>query len=104
MEARVRYADEWQAIQARFVDQPQGAITEADRLLDRVMRERGYPVDDFGTKADLLSVDHPVVLQNYRSARAVQERNAAGEATTEDPRDAMLRYRSLFDELLEAGR
>lgn len=102
--ARARYSDEWQAIQGRFVDEPETAITEADSLLDRVMRDRGYPVDDFEdfeTKAQLLSVDHPTVLGNYRAARAVQQRNATRLAGTEELREALLRYRSLFDELLQ---
>jgi hypothetical protein len=99
--ALARYSDEWRAIQARFVDQPESAITDADSLLDQLMRDRGYPVDDFGTKAELLSVDHPTVLDNYRAARAVQERNATRLASTEELRGALLRYRSLFEELLE---
>jgi hypothetical protein len=100
--ARVRYSERWRTVQARFVDQPESAIGEADALLDEVMRERGYPVDDFETKAELLSVDHPVVVSNYRAARAVQERNATRLAGTEELREALLRYRSLFEELLEA--
>src|SRR5919198_1559057 len=69
-DARERYADEWQATQARFVDDPGGAITEADVLIQRVMRERGYPVEDFEQRAADVSVDHPEVVNNYRAAHA----------------------------------
>ncbi|MCU1379167.1 MAG: putative secreted protein [Acidimicrobiales bacterium] len=100
-EARGRYREEWQVIQSRFVDQPEAAITDADRLLDQVMRERGYPIDEWESKADLVSVDHPDVVENYRAARAVQESNATRMASTDDLRRALLHYRSLFDELLE---
>jgi hypothetical protein len=104
--ARVRYRQEWQEIQARFVDAPEESIGAADRLLDQVMRERGYPLDangDFGDKAALVSVDHPDVVQDYRAARAVQQRNAQRIASTDDLRQAILRYRSLFEALLEDG-
>jgi hypothetical protein len=79
------------------------AIDDADALLDRVMRDRGYPVDDFEEKAELVSVDHPQVVEDYRAARAAQERNAERMASTEELRHALLRYRALFDELLEHG-
>ena len=102
-EARGRYQDQWRGIQSRFVDEPEAAIIEADSLLDRVMRDRGYPVEDFDEKADLVSVDHPGVVENYRAARAVRERNTRNLASTEDLRDALLRYRSLFDEMLETA-
>jgi hypothetical protein len=103
-EARHRYRTEWQAIQGRFVDAPEESISAADRLLDRVMRERGYPVDDptaFEDKAALLSVDHPQLVQDYRAARDVQQRNAQRLASTDDLRQAVLRYRSLFEALLD---
>jgi hypothetical protein len=98
--ARVRSLDEWTAIQERFVDQPSGAVTSANDLLKRVMSERGYPVDDFESRAQLISVDHPAVVENYRAAHRVYESNLVERASTEDLREALLRYRSLFDELL----
>jgi FtsZ-interacting cell division protein ZipA len=96
-----RYAHEWELTQQRFVDHPAQAVAEADSLLTLVMRERGYPVDeDFDARADVISVDHPAVVEDYRHARAMRDRSADGAATTEDLREALVRYRSLFDELL----
>jgi hypothetical protein len=100
--ARVRYIDEWNDTQAHFVDDPSSAVETAGGLLDRVMVERGYPMDDFDSQADLVSVDHPQVVENYRAAHRVHLENRAKRATTEDLRAALLRYRSLFDELLRA--
>lgn len=98
--ARDRYAEEWQRIQVHFVDQPDTAVSDADRLVSVVMRERGYPVENFDDQADLVSVDHPDVVENYRVAHAVHLRNQERLAGTDDLRLALLRYRSLFDELL----
>ncbi|CAN5163076.1 MAG: hypothetical protein H0V93_16125 [Euzebyales bacterium] len=99
--ARDRYAGAWQQAQARFVDQPSEAVSEAHELVDRVLRERGYPVDDFAEQADAVSVDHPEVVHDYRAAHAVSLANERQEATTEDLREAMVHYRSLFDRLLD---
>jgi hypothetical protein len=98
--ARARYADQWRAIQERFIDDPAGSVGSAHALLDQVMAERGYPTRDFEEQADLVSVDHPRVVENYRAAYAVYRRQQDGQASTEDLRDALVRYRSLFDELL----
>ena len=98
---RERYAKSWAATQARFVDAPAEAVGEADGLVNEVMRARGYPMGDFDQQAADISVDHPHVVENYRSARAIAERNEAGEATTEDLRQAMVHYRELFNDLLE---
>ena len=100
-EQRERYAGEWRNVQARFVDEPQQAVRESDHLVKEVMRQRGYPVDDFDQRADDISVDHPHVVDNYRSAGAIAERNERGEASTEDLRQATVHYRALFEELLE---
>ena len=102
--ARERYADEWQATQARFVDDPGGAITEADVLIQRVMRERGYPVEDFDQRAADVSVDHPEVVNNYRAAHGISIAHERERAATEDLLVAMQHYRSLFDELLGESR
>jgi FtsZ-interacting cell division protein ZipA len=99
-ESRVRYGEEWRAVQQSFVDQPEEATAAAYELVNRVMAERGYPVSDFDAQADLVSVDHPDVVQNYRAAHGIHERAQRHEASTEDLREAMLRYRSLFEELL----
>ncbi len=98
--ARDRYRAQWQDVQARFVDDPSGAVGDADRLVLVVMEERGYPMDDFERRADDISVDYPHVVEDYRAGHAISTANARGEATTEDLRQAMVHYRSLFDHLL----
>jgi hypothetical protein len=100
---RARYAEEWRGVQARFVDDPQGALAAADALVTQVMRERGYPMDDFEQRAADISVDHPRTVTNYRSAHDITTRigDEDADAETEDMRQAMVHYRSLFDELLE---
>ena len=99
--ARDRFIAAWREDQARFVDDPKGAVAEADRLVQAVMRERGYPVADFEHRVDDVSVDHPHLVQSYRAARDVVLRHQRGEASTEDLRRALVYYRDLFDELLE---
>ena len=101
--ARVRYTEEWRVVQQRFVDQPEEATTAGYDLVNRVMEERGYPMRDFDARADLVSVDHPDVVENYRAAHGIHERARQHQATTEELREALLRYRSLFDELLLPG-
>jgi hypothetical protein len=99
-ESRARYTAEWRTVQQSFVDQPVEATATAYDLVNRVMAERGYPMRDFDAQADLVSVDHPAVVENYRVAHGIHERAERREASTEDMREAMLRYRSLFEELL----
>jgi len=96
-----RYSKQWQAVQSRFVDSPKGAVAEADDLVSSVMKARGYPVADFEQRAADISVDHPRVVENYRSAHEIALRVGKDEATTEDLRTAMIHYRSLFEELVE---
>jgi hypothetical protein len=100
-EMRARYAEDWSAVQRRFVDDPAIAVTEADALVTRVMEARGYPLADFDQRAADISVNYPGVVQNYRSARTIAQSHARGQAGTEDLRQAMVYYRSLFDELLD---
>ena len=97
-----RFAGEWHNVQARFVDDPPGSIAEADRLVCEVMQARGYPMSDFDRRAEDLSVDHPYVVKNYRSAHEIAMRREKGQASTEDLRQALVYYRDLFDDLLEA--
>lgn len=97
---RLRFANEWRAVQERFVDQPAQAVAAADTLVTAVMHERGYPTEQFEEQADVVSVDHPEVVENYRFGHALWERSQTEETSTEDLREAMLRYRSLFGELL----
>src|SRR5215831_9973762 len=98
--SRVRYTEEWRVIQQSFVDQPAEATVAGYDLVNRVMAERGYPMRDFGAQADLVSVDHPDVAENYRVAHGIHERAKHQQASTEELREALLRYRSLFEELL----
>ena len=102
-EARELYAVQWSEIQGRFVDRPQVAVVEADDLVTHVMRDRGYPVDDFESQSELVSVDHPDVVQNYRAAHDVYTKATTGEASTEDLRQAVVSYRALFEELVTDG-
>jgi hypothetical protein len=97
-----RYRDSWRTVQARFVEDPEQAVAEADRLVARVMEARGYPVGDFEQRAADVSVDHPHVVTHYRAAHAIAVRNAGGQAGTEDLRQAVIHYRALFEDLLEA--
>jgi len=99
--ARDRYREAWRATQGRFVDDPAAATREADTLVARVMRDRGYPVDDFEQRAADVSVDHPQVAEDYRAAHAVYQANEQGLAGTDDLRQAFVHYRSLFSELLD---
>jgi hypothetical protein len=102
--ARRRYSSQWKDVQARFVDEPRSAVGEADELVTTVMRDRGYPMDDFEQRAADISVDHPQVVENYRSAHDVFERTGTTGSTTdgtEELRRAFVHYRALFDELLE---
>ena len=97
---RTRFVESWRKVQARFVDGPGEAVTEADQLLGDVMSTRGYPVSDFEQRAADISVDHPLVLENYRSAHNIAGRQSSGQASTEDLRMAMIHYRTLFEELV----
>jgi hypothetical protein len=97
---RLRFAGEWRELQERFLDEPAQSADAADVLITRVMEARGYPMGDFDAQAELVSVDHPDTVENYRVAHAVQQRAQNQQASTEELREALLRYRSLFDELL----
>ena len=100
---REQFSRQWQALQSRFVDDPKGAVTEADALVSTVMQARGYPVAEFNQRAADISVEHPRVVANYRSAHEIALRLGKGEASTEDLRTAMINYRSLFEELVQAS-
>ena len=100
-EVRSGFLKRWRSTQERFVEDPQVTTMETDRLVTDVMRACGYPVDDFDERAAEISVDHPELVGNYRSAHEVAARQSLGEATTDDLRRAMRHYRALVDELLE---
>lgn len=97
---RARFIESWRGVQARFVDGPAGAVAEADQLLIDVMSARGYPVTEFDQRAADISVDHPMVLENYRAAHGIALQQSRGQASTEDLRQAMVHYRTLFEELI----
>src|SRR5206468_642608 len=94
-EQRHAFAEDWQQVQARFVDDPERSIALADALVAEVMKARGYPVDDFEQRAADISVEHPEVVQNYRAAHDIAVRREQGKADTEDLRSALLGYRNL---------
>jgi hypothetical protein len=96
-----RFSQAWNRTQGRFVDNPKGAVVEADKLVTELMTARGYPMGDFERRASDISVDHPGVVESYRSARAIAARNARGETDTEELRKAVVHYRTLFADLLE---
>ncbi|MFZ0417514.1 MAG: hypothetical protein WAM04_05385 [Candidatus Sulfotelmatobacter sp.] len=96
-----RFSKQWDSVQSRFVDSPKGAVAEADDLVSSLMKTRGYPVSDFDQRAADISVDHPRVVENYRSAHEIALRVGKDQATTEELRTAMIHYRSLFDELVQ---
>jgi hypothetical protein len=106
-EARQEHTATWQRVQTDFVDDPHDAVGRAERLVTRVMRERGYPIDDFDHRANDISVDHPDIVENYRGAHAIYQSQHDGNISTEDARQAFVHYRALFDRLLgsepEAG-
>ena len=95
-----RFQESWRAIQARFVDDPMRAFTEADELLGQVMSARGYPVSDFEQRAEGISVDHGAVVEHYRVGHGIALRGQQNAATTEELRQGMIHYRALFDELV----
>lgn len=96
-----RFTEAWRALQSRFVDNPKGVVVEAEQLVRELMEKRGYPMGDFERRAGDISVDHPDVVANYRSAQAIALSDQKGTADTEDLRKAVVHYRALFDELLE---
>jgi hypothetical protein len=103
-EARERYSDTWRKVQTAFVDGPSNAVGEADRLVTQVMRERGYPINDFDQQAADISVDHPKLVENYRAAHGIYLTQEQGDVGTEDLREAFVHYRALFEKLLEPDK
>ena len=101
--ARDRYTTMWMQAQARFVDDPMGTLRDADSLVATVMAERGYPMDRFEQRAADISVDHPVVVENYRSAHRIMLASDEGRSSTDDMRRGIQHYRTLFEDLLDTG-
>ncbi|HEY7334832.1 MAG TPA: hypothetical protein VH639_08105 [Bryobacteraceae bacterium] len=100
-EAANRFAGEWRMVQETFVDDPRGAVSRADMLVNEALQARGYPMGDFEQRAADISVEHPGVVENYRIAHDVAAHAQSGHATTEDLRKAMQRYRNLFEDILD---
>jgi len=98
--AHEHYTKSWEEIQVRFVDAPEQAVGEADELVTRLIADRGYPTGDYDDQLSHLSVEHARTLDHYRKAHDINERNARGEATTEQLRQALVHYRALFADLL----
>lgn len=101
-EERAHYQQEWRTVQANFVDSPIMALGQADALMTNMMLAMGYPMQDFDEQADLVSVDHPAVVENYRSAHGTYVACGSGPVPTEELRRAFISYRLLFSELVEA--
>ncbi len=99
--ARSDFTTRWHRVQTGFVDNPATAVGVADRLVTEVMRERGYPVDDFDQRAADISVDHPQIVENYRAAHGIHLSQQRGDVSTEQQREAFVHYRALFEKLLE---
>ena len=99
-----RFSKAWLRLQRSFIDDPKGVLIEADRLVRELLVKRGYPVVDFDLRAADISVDHPIVVNNYRAAQRIVSLDQRGEASTEDLRKAVVHFRTLFDELLEVTR
>ena len=99
---RERFVAEWQTVQSRFLDHPKAAVTEADDLIAALLEARGYPKDSFEQRAADVSVTYPRVMENYRAAHAIAVRPGRAEASTEELRTAMIHYRAIFDEIVQA--
>ena len=103
-EDKARFTTQWDRVQAHFVDAPAGAVAEADQLLGDLMATCGYPMGDFEQRAADISVEHPIVTQNYRAAHEIAVRQAKAQASTEDLRRAMIHYRALFEDLVSQNK
>jgi hypothetical protein len=97
----VRFSKAWRAVQARFIDDPNGAVTEADRLVGELLYARAFPLGEMDEYAEDITQEYPRLMRNYRLARSIARRHANGQTTTEDLRQAFVAYRALFDDLLD---
>ena len=102
--ARDRYLEEWRQVEARFVSDPREAARSAERLVERVLEERGYPTEeDSERRAALVAVDHPDVAERYRHGQAMLD-NVDGAESTENLRKALIDFRSVLEDLLQGER
>ena len=97
---RAKFLEEWKLCQARFVDDPPGALSEADRILSDIMRTRGYAADDPYNRLTDVCAAYPDQSSAYREANDIVVRHRRGDASTEDLRKAFVHFRALFDEIL----
>lgn len=100
-EDRERYVSAWRDVQRRFVDEPEETLGEADRLITRAMRDRGYPTEHFDQKVEDLSVEHADTLNAYREAHTIADRHERGGVSTDELRRAMQQYRTIFEAIVE---
>jgi hypothetical protein len=96
-----RFAEQWRAVQERFVDDPRDSVGKADQLINNALEARGYPMVEFEQRAADISVEHPRVVEDYRAAHEVATRDRRGQASTEDLRRAVQHYRNLFEHVLD---
>jgi|SRR5579863_68511 len=101
---RERFVADWQTVQARFVDHPKTAVSEADVLISALLVALGYPKASFEQRAADISVGYPKLMEDYRRANAIAVRPGRADASTEELRKAMIQYRTIFDELVQAQR
>ena len=101
---RERFVTEWSTVQFRFVDHPKAAVIEADDLINALLEARGYPRSTFEQRAADVSVHYPRVMENYRAAHLIAVRPGQVEATTEELRTAIIKYRDIFDDLLRVQK
>jgi hypothetical protein len=101
--SRQRYLTAWDGVQSRFVDKPVLALTEADQLVTQVMAERGYPTDGTRVQEDMLSVESAALIDSFRAGHAIEQANHSGSADTEQVRQGMLHFRTVFEALLDDG-
>jgi hypothetical protein len=100
-EERARFAAEWRSVQEQFVDDPRGAVSQADGLINEALQARGYPLGEFEQQSADLSVPYPLMVENYRKAHQIAMDDQRGSASTEELRQAMRYYRDLFEDVLE---
>lgn len=101
--SRARYLTAWDGVQSRFIDSPVLALSEADALVTQMLGERGFPTDDPRQAADMLSVEHAGVLDDFRAGHDIEQANSTDRANTEQVRQGMLHFRSVFSELIDDG-
>ena len=101
---REEFRQQWMRVQTAFVDDPRSATDRAATLVHDAMLARGYPDGDRATLIDMMSVDHPDLVPEYRRAHEATLRGRNGDSDTEEFRRTVLRYRTVFDRVLAGDR